>query len=602
MCQTNVEQNKKEIESATNGEPLINILRILCMLEKALNRLARRNYYKRSQYPSVFFEIEDAINALRSWINNYKAFSSLATFNMLAGTCIREIGQMIEQLIVKCEPLPGKKEVKKSSLNHEQETLCQSIKGMLKHIEDYLEKSQVPESPMSMELEKALFKAFEAHYAHKHDRRVRVPLSTRGEKTYIFPYDNKEGYLPFINDKKKFKAEVVDKLGEYAHATGHKSSCRGKEKYHLIGFRSHLRKPITEGGKQEEFPIRMVQCVNCKEKFSLVPSFLPREKHFVIDIIGTVVRSIVLFGQSLLGAFESLKMNGKGVKSKQTILNWLRWVGALHPATILTRAGVQGSGYLQEDEGFEKEACLRTYAVVMVDPENLLVWHADYVDHVDEETLCGSFEKFVERIDFKVLGVTKDKWQASTNALKSVFHRLWIGFCHRHCLKKFRESLSEYQKETGCSSNEVKRLYKKFKNVLDTASSKVSLEVKLTFLTDQAFNHPLLRQSLDELKKNAVRYTCYKKRKGITKTTSIVDNYLKNVKRKLRQVESFRDQDCTGSLLQAMANIRNFVPFMSGAKNAHKSPFMLAQGQTYDLPWMQVMNMHNAFLFTANAF
>jgi hypothetical protein len=46
-----------------------------------------------------------------------------------------------------------------------------------------------------------------------------------------------------------------------------------------------------------------------------------------------------------------------------------------------------------------------------------------------------------------------------------------------------------------------------------------------------------------------------------------------------------------------MANIRNFAPFMSGAKNAHKSPFMLAQGQTYNLPWIQVMNVHNAFLF-----
>jgi hypothetical protein len=37
-------------------------------------------------------------------------------------------------------------------------------------------------------------------------------------------------------------------------------------------------------------------------------------------------------------------------------------------------------------------------------------------------------------------------------------------------------------------------------------------------------------------------------------------------------------------------------------KKFRASPFMLAQGQTYDLPWMQVMNMHNAFLFTANAF
>jgi hypothetical protein len=50
-----------------------------------------------------------------------------------------------------------------------------------------------------------------------------------------------------------------------------------------------------------------------------------------------------------------------------------------------------------------------------------------------------------------------------------------------------------------------------------------------------------------------------------------------------------------------MANVRNFVPFNSGAKNAHKSPFMLALGETHDLPWLQVMNVHNAFLFAENA-
>jgi hypothetical protein len=28
---------------------------------------------------------------------------------------------------------------------------------------------------------------------------------------------------------------------------------------------------------------------------------------------------------------------------------------------------------------------------------------------------------------------------------------------------------------------------------------------------------------------------------------------------------------------------------------------MLAAGQTHNLPWIQVMNMHNAFLFTEKA-
>jgi len=41
---------------------------------------------------------------------------------------------------------------------------------------------------------------------------------------------------------------------------------------------------------------------------------------------------------------------------------------------------------------------------------------------------------------------------------------------------------------------------------------------------------------------------------------------------------------------------------MSGAKNAHKSPFELAGGETYGLPWIQPMNMHNAFFVHTNCF
>ena len=83
----------------------------------------------------------------------------------------------------------------------------------------------------------------------------------------------------------------------------------------------------------------------------------------------------------------------------------------------------------------------------MVDPVNYLVWRADYVDHVDEDTLCKSFERFMQKTSFKIIGVTNDRWQASTNALKSAFHGIWIGYCHWHCLKKFRQALAEYQKD-----------------------------------------------------------------------------------------------------------------------------------------------------------
>jgi len=67
-------------------------------------------------------------------------------------------------------------------------------------------------------------------------------------------------------------------------------------------------------------------------------------------------------------------------------------------------------------------------------------------------------------------------------------------------------------------------------------------------------------------------------------------------------VESFRDGKMTTLTFQGMDNVRNFVPFMSGAKNAHKSPFELAGGEVFGLSWIQTMNVHNAFLFTSMFF
>jgi len=38
----------------------------------------------------------------------------------------------------------------------------------------------------------------------------------------------------------------------------------------------------------------------------------------------------------------------------------------------------------------------------MVDPKSQAVWHMDYTDHVDEETLCASFEDFLQHINFNL--------------------------------------------------------------------------------------------------------------------------------------------------------------------------------------------------------
>jgi hypothetical protein len=601
-----LEENKNQTEGDSantgyNNKELNNMLNILTMLEKALNRVLRRNYYGQNQYPEIAIQIKQSLDTLRAWIHDYKIYGGIAVFSLQLSIAIKQLGEMVEQLIALCKPLPGKRATGRKQMSKEQMNLCKSIDSMLSHIASYLDKTEVPNTIIGSAMVRAIQKEFKKYCTKRNERMITIPLSKRGEKTYIFPWGDKKKYMLIVRDKKRFRIEVVEKFGKCFHTTGHKPSCVGPKRYHLIGYRKDDRKTIKAGGDVEQFPIRMIQCIECEEKFSLLPSFLPREKHYSIDLIGHIFQNIALFSQSIQAALENTKIDGKGVKSKQTILNWLRWIGTLHPATILTRAGVKGSGYFQEDEGFEKEPDLRTYTVFMVDPKTLVVWHADYVDHVDEESLCASFEKFLERVTFKILGVTKDKWEASTKALKATFHRIWIGFCHRHCLKKFREALSKYHEQKHCSGKEIKKLYNKFKKILNTSSSATILKIKIKSLDDEAFHHPLLRARLRELEENAVRYTSHKKRNGITKTTSIVDNFLKLVKRKLKMAESFRDPEYTRILFLALANIRNFVPFLSGAKNAHQSPFMLAHGQTYNLPWIQVMNVHNAFLFTPNA-
>ncbi len=583
-----------------NREIITNILRNLSMLEKAFDRLKRKNWHNKNQYPDIIFEIETLLISIRSWINSHKAFYGVSAFIWLLGTGVDRIGGLIGNLVTDCNPEKGKRKEKKSRSERERTKILESLFSMVNNMAERVELLKPSDMSVGAEIEKALLISFERHLSQPNDLKKRELISRRGRKTCVFPCSDADHYIVLVDDRKRFKYEVVDKLASFGHYWGHKPCCKGEKGYRMKGFRQIPRKTIMIGGKQEIFPIRMVQCIGCGEKFSILPSFLPREKNFCMDIIGETIRSVCLFCQSIRGAFEITALTGRKLKSIQTIMNWIKWMGFLHPAEILTRAGVKGSGYFQEDEGFEKEPNLRTYSVAMVDSENMLVWHMDYVDRVDEETLCESFENFVERIDFKVCGVTKDKWRASTKALKSVFHRVWIGFCHRHFLKKLWEALSQWRKETGSNVGEIKRIYGKVKKILATANSQTTLKIQTDMAWEPAFDHPAIRPVLDGLKKNAVHYTVYKRRKGIKKTTSLVDNYLKIVKRKLRQAESFRDRNWTAAFLRSMANVRNFVPFMPGAKNAHQSPFMLANGTTYDLPWIQVMNVHNAFLFVEN--
>jgi hypothetical protein len=115
MAERNLEQQREQNGSVNDKKELDNVKRILTMLEKALERLLRRNYYNRNQYPEIALEIEEGINTLRGWIDDYQVYGSLPAFHLQIGLAMKELESKIGQLTAMCKPEDGKKRIKKTA-------------------------------------------------------------------------------------------------------------------------------------------------------------------------------------------------------------------------------------------------------------------------------------------------------------------------------------------------------------------------------------------------------------------------------------------------------------------------------------------------------
>ena len=85
-----------------------NVLRILTMLEKALDRLGRLNYLGRDQYPPIFLTVEETINKIKLWIRENSHFSSLKVLYQSLIDLLATLTDLVAELWDSCKPKPGK--------------------------------------------------------------------------------------------------------------------------------------------------------------------------------------------------------------------------------------------------------------------------------------------------------------------------------------------------------------------------------------------------------------------------------------------------------------------------------------------------------------
>ena len=81
---------------------------------------------------------------------------------------------------------------------------------MLEHMAKLLCEAAPRHTDVYLEMEKAVLKAFEVHCSRKIEKETEEIASDRGEKTYIFPWDDTDGYVELVGDRRKFKTEVAE--------------------------------------------------------------------------------------------------------------------------------------------------------------------------------------------------------------------------------------------------------------------------------------------------------------------------------------------------------------------------------------------------------
>ena len=133
---------------------LKNILLGLTMLENALNRLMRNNYYNPSQYPENFFTIESLIIKMRGWVSDYKMFSGTENYSSLLGLLLTELFEMIHSLIKIILPVNGKKQTSKQQKETAQKSFRLSFEKILDKIAAGIESLENVDTDMSNQIEK----------------------------------------------------------------------------------------------------------------------------------------------------------------------------------------------------------------------------------------------------------------------------------------------------------------------------------------------------------------------------------------------------------------------------------------------------------------
>jgi hypothetical protein len=246
---------------------------------------------------------------------------------------------------------------------------------------------------------------------------------------------------------------------------------------------------------------------------------------------------------------------------------------------------------LKQDDGTDGNH--RIFAVTVQDPQSTAIWNILRVDRNNTEAFKHTF-RHLKEAGIRLRAITSDGWPAILRAVREELAESVHLLCHFHAKKNIFETLEKYRKAKQLSDDapELVQLRQDFFEVLDAPTYKL-YRAHLRKLTRRVADEPILLARCKSLQKKSHYNTRRLRSPLLAATTSQLELTFKFLTRKIESHYSFRRSKCNAAQksLTVWALVRNFVPYLPGAKHEGKSPAELAGVELDGLPWLQYVNL-----------
>lgn len=408
--------------------------------------------------------------------------------------------------------------------------------------------------------------------------------------------DDVPAYQALWADRDAFKAAIRHLL--------HRSCplCGGESGFRCIG--SDRRSVIPPAGSKERvwFRVQKVKCRDCEAITRILPTFcFPFKSHHV---------------QTIQNALENCWRRNNSYRDTTGIMNqsrppdeqyvghtlpyeWTIWLGglAIHLPQLLVWLGLQlprhsllDEYFMEQDNGTDNH---RIFGVTLQDPESTVIWNILRVDRNDTAAFKQALQQ-IKAVGIQLRAITSDGWPAILRAVREELEGAIHLLCYFHAKKNVFETLEKYRKAKKLPEDapELTMWRRAFFDVLDAPTPKL-YRARLRKLTKRVADEPILLSRCKSLQRKSHYNTWRMRSPLLAATSSLVELSFKQLTRKAESMYSFRRSKCNAAQksLIVWALVRDFVPYLPGAKYAGQSPAQLAGVDLEGLPWLQYVNL-----------